>query len=319
MYSDISNRIVKGGRLSKGERVLLQAHLFEEHPFDKATAAAAPQAYGNGGRGAGARGFSLVDLAANGGARRLAGEVAHRAQPTVPVDTANERLLAKVKAQVGRLKDQSERELRAMRKQEERKLEEKRESIKQEIRAELEKEMCARFQDALSALEGAAADLRQRQEQYLGAIEEPALRLVMAVARQLISAELRQSPSVVAHSIAQAFNLLKPRQVASAAVHPQTLCLLREDNMLASSLAQAGINPDLVELIADDSLKPDQFSVRLNGSSVDFDLDSAIEEMTKHLLGRAAGIEDDERTGRVGAENGEPVLSNGEPGAGNGR
>jgi flagellar biosynthesis/type III secretory pathway protein FliH len=161
-------------------------------------------------------------------------------------------------------------------------------ALAREVRAELETEYRQRYLAAVSALEGAAAELREKQEAYLRQIEQPALELVLAIARQLLGDELSQSPAFIARLIAQAFSLLKPQQVASAAVHPATFERLLADDLFASALAAAGVQPQRVELEIDELLDPDQFVLRVAGVSVEYDLGAGLAEMAAHLRERSA-------------------------------
>ena len=58
--------------------------------------------------------------------------------------------------------------------------------------------------------------------------------------------------------------------------------------LLASSLREAGINPERVELAINETLNPDAFCARVGQMSIDYDLDSLIDELLAHLTERAA-------------------------------
>jgi hypothetical protein len=158
--------------------------------------------------------------------------------------------------------------------------------MERETRSHLEAEFSERYLAAMTALEGAAADLRARQEEYLALIERPAFEMVLAIARQLLGAELSRAPQFIGQLIAQAFMMLKPEQVALVAVHPLTFQNLIMDDMLHDALNHAGIKPERVELEIDETLRPEQFSLRVSGMRLDYDLSSAIDEMLAHLSER---------------------------------
>lgn len=163
----------------------------------------------------------------------------------------------------------------------------RRERLEHETRAQLEAEYSARYLAAMLALEGAAADLRAQQEAYLAQLERPAFELVLAIARQLLGSELSRSPQFIGCMIARAFQLLQPEQVAIVAVNPLVFQQLAADGMLHQALSRAGIKPERIELEIDETLRPDQFSLRVSGMHLDYDLSSALEEMLAHLSQRA--------------------------------
>ena len=155
----------------------------------------------------------------------------------------------------------------------------------------MEKQYLERYGAALRALETAGAELRTRQDDYLKDIEQPAFSLVLAVARQVLGAELARPQAYVGPLIARAFSLLKPEQVVVVALHPATFNAVTSDPTLLSALPAAGISVKRVELTIDESLKPDQFSARINGVSIDFDLSASLAKVLAHLEERAAALE----------------------------
>lgn len=166
-------------------------------------------------------------------------------------------------------------------------LDAKRAEMERSLHQQLSAQYSQRYLAAVTALEAAAQDLRAKQEEYLEQIEQPAFQLVLAIAKQLIGGELNRAPELLGAMVAQAFHLLKPEQVALVAVHPQTFECLAMDEMLNSALNQAGIKPERVELEIDETLRPDQFSLRLGGMRLDYDLSAAIAEMIEHLEERS--------------------------------
>jgi len=185
-------------------------------------------------------------------------------------------------------REKTEDELQQMMESTLKDLETQRESLERETRTRLEQEYRERYQQAIVSLEKSAADLQAKREEYLAQIEEPAMQLVLAIARRLLGAELSRSPRFVAELIGAAFHLLKPEGMVHVELHPATFHLLSEDTLLVNSLRESGINPDLVELAIDETLKPDAFRARVGGMSVDYDLDTVIDELVNHVEERAA-------------------------------
>ncbi len=56
--------------------------------------------------------------------------------------------------------------------------------------------------------------------------------------------------------------------------------------MLQDALHQAGIKPERVELEIEETLRPDQFSLRVSGMRLDYDLSAALNELLAHLTER---------------------------------
>jgi len=171
-------------------------------------------------------------------------------------------------------------------------LESQRETLEREARERVEAEYRERYLAAVTALEAAAAELRNEHEEYLKQIEPPAQRLVLAIARQLLGAELSRSPEFVAGLIARAFQLMKPQQVVHVALDVETHRRLEEDELLTGTLRRAGIKSELVEIKADEALAPGQFTAEVAGMSVDYDLDEVIAELTTQIEQRAASLAD---------------------------
>jgi len=213
-------------------------------------------------------------------------------QLLVKAEQQAQSIAGRAEADAQKLRRQADEEARQLREAAAAELAQKRRVMEGEIRRELETQYGERYSAAVTALEAAAADLRQRQEQYLDQIEQPALNLVLAIARQLLGAELSRSPEFVAGLIARAFQLMKPQQVVHVALDVETHRRLEEDELLTGTLRRAGIKSELVEIKADEALAPGQFTAEVAGMSVDYDLDEVIAELTTQIEQRAASLAD---------------------------
>lgn len=223
---------------------------------------------------------------------------AHGAVADEPGRTPADELLDEARWEAAKIVDQAQTEtqtlrretaaeLKALREQTTAELQTLRDGLLSQLRQELEREYQERYAAAVKALEGAAAELRGHQEDYLKQIERPALELVLAVARQLLAAELRTAPEAITGLIIRAFQLLKPEQVVVVHVSAPAFERLSADQLLAQALAEAGIRPGLVELAVDETLSAEQFVARVNGVSVSYDLSAAAEETVAQLVARA--------------------------------
>jgi flagellar biosynthesis/type III secretory pathway protein FliH len=160
--------------------------------------------------------------------------------------------------------------------------------LEQRIRQQLAQEFQERYLKSLQALEGAAADLDKRQEEYLEAIEQPAFELVLAVARQVLGRELADPAGSLPALIAQAFQLLRPQQPLQVFVSPATFQSLAESELFADALARGGVRPERIELEIDSALGEGQFRAESAGSYIACDLPALMEELSAHLRRQAA-------------------------------
>ena len=213
-------------------------------------------------------------------------------QLLVKAEQQAQSIAGRAEEEAQQLRRQADEETRQLREAAAAELAQKRRVMEGEIRRELETQYGERYSAAVTALEAAAADLRERQEQYLAQIEQPALSLVLAIGRQLLGAELSRSPEFIAGLIARAFQLMKPQQVVYVALDAEIHRRLEEDELLTGALRRAGIKPELVAITADEALAPGQFTAEVGGMSVDYNLDEVITELTAQIEKRAASLAD---------------------------
>lgn len=267
----MQDRIIKGGRSVEGDEFVVSICRTGTPPPEEADAQPAPEV----DAAAGEQQLSAQALDAaeriRSEAEQMASEIAQQAR------AAAERQRAQTEDELAELMETTLREL-----------ETQRENIERETRTKLEQEYRDRYRQAVAALEAAAAGLGTHRDAYLAEIEQPAFNLVLAIARQLLGAELTRSPRFIAEMIKEAYKLLRPENVVQVALHPATFHLLSEDALLTGVLREAGIAVDRVELTIDETLKPAAFTARLGGVCVDYDLDTAIAELAEHLAQRAA-------------------------------
>lgn len=169
-----------------------------------------------------------------------------------------------------------------------RELETQRESIERETRQRVEAEYRERYLAAITVLEQAAADLRTQRERYLDEIEQPAFQLVLAVARQLLMREPSRSPEFIAALIGRALAILRPDRPVTVSLAPEVFALLSDDSMLVEALSSGGVEPAQVELAGSPDLQPGQFRARCDGSVVEYDLTTAVDELIQQLEDQAA-------------------------------
>jgi flagellar biosynthesis/type III secretory pathway protein FliH len=196
-------------------------------------------------------------------------------------------IAAEARAEAITLKEQAEGEVSSLRELASSELAVKREKLEAETRSQLEAEYRERYQHAVVSLEQAAKELREKQAQYLADIEQPALKLVVAIAQQLMGIELSNNPETIAVMVARACELLKPEQVATVTVCPAAHTALTEDALLQGALRESGVSPERVELVASEALAPGKFVVRVNGMSIDYDIQQAVAEVIEQLESRA--------------------------------
>lgn len=269
----MSGKVLKAGQAQAGDAVVLSARLLArldtEDYADGDNATDIARGFGSPGQveedpelyEAKSQAQQIVDLAL-GQAHQTLSTAQAQARQTI----------SDAQAQAAALIQSTQEELDA-----------KREALEDSVRQQLCTEYSERYVAAVTALEAAASELYAKQAEYLGQIEQPAFQLVLAIARQLIGGELSRAPEFIGAMIAQAFHLLKPEQVAVVSVNPQTFQLLVVDEMLNVALSQAGIMSERVELAIDETLVPGQFSMRINGMHLDYDLQAAIDQMIEHL------------------------------------
>jgi flagellar biosynthesis/type III secretory pathway protein FliH len=219
--------------------------------------------------------------------------------PSAVAERAADRILAEARAHRESLlnsaaeeaqaaKAQMERELAAMQEAAELELAEQRVALVDGLRREIEQEFSGRYGAALEQLERAAGALAEQQARYVAEIEQPALQLVLCIARQLLGGELSRSPEFLARLIGDALTQLRPQPAAQVSLNPATLELLLRDELLASVLRTRGINLDQVELQAASNLRPDQFELHAGMALISFDLQQKAAELTAALEERAA-------------------------------
>lgn len=193
----------------------------------------------------------------------------------------SQKITAEAQAEAARFRDAAEREINA-----------RREALEREVAAALGSEYAGRYLAAICALEAAAQELRDGRREQLKALEQDAFQLVLAIARQLLGAEPERNPGFLAALIARAFLLLNPDQAAQVHLHPETYERLTQDPLLLEALGEAGIRPERIALEPDQTLSPDQFSLRVNGVSIDYDLTESLGEIIEHLEHSALGYEE---------------------------
>ncbi|MBN2081984.1 hypothetical protein JW859_07235 [bacterium] len=271
----MNERILKSDQTKEGERIVVNARQLvetfrvpgpddEDLPGEPALSDDAP---------ADDEEYLLPSDRAKNEAERIVGEAEQMAQD----------IAAQAEAEATKKIEETEAEVEQLISQTMRELESQREVLEREARERAEAEYRERYLAAVTALEGAAAQLRREHEEYLKQIEQPAQRLVLAIARQLLGRELSQSPEFVAALIARACQLIKPDQVVTVDVHPATFMLLSEDDLLSDALRAAGIKPALVDLALDEALEPSQFKAHLAGLSIDYDLPEILAELITEL------------------------------------
>jgi len=161
--------------------------------------------------------------------------------------------------------------------------------LEKQVRSELESEYSKRFKAAASALEAAGKELCKRQCEYLERIEQPALSLVLAIARHLIRAEWKQDSSALARMVGAALRQLQPEDVALLYLSPETYAAVSEGAGLSSALSENGVRIGQIRLEADPALSAGQFALSSGNVAVNFDLDNALAEMAAHLRLAASG------------------------------
>jgi hypothetical protein len=199
-----------------------------------------------------------------------------------------ESILAGLQTEAKQARESMEQELATLQQAAELELVEQRAQLVESLRAELDAQYRQRYGAALTQLEQAAAQLAQRQAEYVKEIEQPALELVLAIARQLLAGELAHSPQALARLIAEALALLQPQQSASLLLSPQTLELLTADGLLGAVLAERGMSLERVALEPSPALRDDQFELRAGASRISFDLTAKAAELAEQLTRRAA-------------------------------
>jgi len=272
----MNERILKSDQTKEGEQIVVNARQLvetfhlpgpddEELPAEQASEVADETADDED--------YMLPSDKAKSEAERIVGEAEQMAQE----------IASQAEAEASKKIEATEVEVEQLISMTMRDLESQRETLEREARERVEAEYRERYLAAVTALEAAAAELRNEHEEYLKQIEPPAQRLVLAIARQLLGRELSRSPEFVAALIARACQLIKPDQVVTVDVHPATFMLLSEDELLGDALREAGIKPRLVDLSIDEALEPGQFRAHLAGLSIDYDLSEVLAELISEL------------------------------------
>ena len=272
----MNERIVKRGQAKKGEEYVVAARSVEpgDEPAPGAQSAASLMAEG---AAAYESAEDLIEELPSDRARSKAEQI------TAEAKRLAREIVTQAQAEAQQFKTEADGDADRLKAETERELEARRQGLEREVRQQLDQEYRERFLAAVTALEAAATDLRECQERYLAEIELPALKLVLAVARQLLGAELSRSPEFIAELIGRACSLLQPEHVVTVAVHPTVFAMLEDNNVVTEALRGAGVSPERVKLEADESLARDKFAARVGGMSVDYDLDAAIDELVAKL------------------------------------
>lgn len=265
----MSNQVLKSGQAEPGEEVLVEprlplaeAALPESDDFDVATDS------------------PIVAPAETSGTPFLV----HSAEQQAA------RVLAEAQAQIEEYRRRALEDMQNLRQSTEQELSQRAAKLEQQLRSEIEKKYRDRLDAALKALEGAAVQLSERQAEYLAELQLPAYALVLEIARKLLGRELSAPETYAGPLIVRAMELLKPEQVAVVAVHPAVHQALTADAAALQALPAAGISLKRIELTVDESLRPDQFEIRINGVSVGYDIPAALDELLAELATRAAGF-----------------------------
>lgn len=158
-------------------------------------------------------------------------------------------------------------------------LELERSALEGRVRGEIEAAYRARFSAATEAFASAARQLAQRSDAALAALEEPALELVLAIARRLVQCEWERGPEALARIVAQALQSRQSRALASLALSPETLSALGGAEALAGALKEQGLPPGRIRLSEDPLIERSGLRLELPSSLLEFDLERALAEV----------------------------------------
>jgi len=267
----MSDRILKGEQAKKGDKVIVAARQLTGRKLSSAVDSVPVKTSQE--PEINADDYVLPSDRARSEAERIVADAEQMAQD----------IAAQAESEASRKREEIESEIEQLIDSTTRELETQRESIERETHQRVEAEYRERFQAALTALERAAAELRDKREQYLAEIEQPALRLVLEVARQLLSREISRSPEFIAELIVQALAILKPEQLVTVKLHPETYQLLTSDDLLVDILRTSGFSPKQVALAVDESLAPAQFCASIDGTAVEYDMAAALSQLIGQL------------------------------------
>jgi flagellar biosynthesis/type III secretory pathway protein FliH len=281
----MSDRILKGEQAKKGDKVIVAARQLTGRMSNSAVESK-PENPGQEPE-ISADDYLLPSDRARSEAERIVADAEQMAQD----------IAAQAESEASRKREEIESEIEQLIDSTTRELETQRESIERETRQRIEAEYRERFQAALTALERAAAELRDKREQYLTEIEQPALRLVLEVARQLLSREISRAPEFIAELIVQALAILKPEQLVTVKLHPETYQLLTNDDLLVDILRTSGFSPKQIALAVDETLAPAQFRASVDGTAVEYDMAAALSQLIgqleeQSLCQPAAGVDE---------------------------
>ena len=205
---------------------------------------------------------------------------AHNCQRMATIDFDDvaaraEQHLAKVRSEAAHIVARAESEAEEIRLQ-------AAEAGRHEAEREMDEAVVRRVAPALTALDRAAAELKQARQEWLAHWETAAVRLSAAMAERIARRELRQRPEITLSLVREALELavgspdvrlrLNPRDYQSLGV---------ESRRIAESMAAIG-RP---EVIADESVSPGGCKVDTRFGSIDQQIESQLNRILKELLG----------------------------------
>jgi len=147
---------------------------------------------------------------------------------------------------------------------------------KREGRKEVENEL----HTATQALADGLEQVSRLRESLLGKSKEDMVRLVMAVARQVIQTEIEENSQIIAKTVTRALESAVESDEYYIRVHPDDLARVTENEPLFLA-AMKGLRN--IHFIADESISRGGCRAESRAGDVDATLESQLEKITKHL------------------------------------
>lgn len=156
-------------------------------------------------------------------------------------------------------------------------------------RKETEERLVAQFQRSAQIFKKTAEKLHEETHAVSQEQEQQILRLVLAIARKVVGFEAATNPDTVLEVLRKALRLTNEKSVVRIVTHPADLDHLR------SQLEQLHMQfdlPDGVEILADANLEPGGVRIESEHGSVDADIATQFEEISRRMLKDDSGETD---------------------------
>lgn len=146
-------------------------------------------------------------------------------------------------------------------------------------RAQATDELASDLEAAVHTLVGIGNELRAVREHLRASMEEHALALALAVARQVIRQEVTADPSLVADMVRHALDEVSWDRPVEVRVNPADLGAIKDVFQRLDDQRK----PSVLDWVADDTIERGGYVIDTNHRLIDGNLDTVLKRMHEHL------------------------------------